>query len=438
MDFGYNARSELTRADRRAGEEPGEGANVSSPFAFEYAYDGIGNRLTYEVDDSGTPTAYTANDLNQYTATAGPAESFGYDADGNLTADGTYAYTWDGENRLIAVEPAGTPAAGDRKLEFAYDYMGRRVRKEVFAWDDGAGDWAATATTDLKFVYDGWNVVQVLDGTTTGDPVTRQYTWGLDLSGTVHAAGGIGGLLAVEETAAQGSPAYWYFYDANGNVGQLVNAGNQTLAAHYEYDPYGNIITADDVDSSGYVDANPIRFSTKWFDTDLAGAGVTGAVGQTGLGYWGYRYYSPRLGRWLNRDPIEEDGGLNLYQYARNDPLRNRDPSGLDACTDGCDSCGNGSTAFCFCVQKCRGTRCWIKAVECSKRAAFSYGVRCTIGCVAGYLWGTPGYKSCLKACALAAAAGRLVVVGACMDEFKACAASANAALDRCLEKAKD
>ena len=48
-----------------------------------------------------------------------------------------------------------------------------------------------------------------------------------------------------------------------------------------------------------------------WVETSgqLAGSGINGAVGESGLGYWGYRYYSPRLGRWLNRDPIGEKGG---------------------------------------------------------------------------------------------------------------------------------
>jgi RHS repeat-associated protein len=52
----------------------------------------------------------------------------------------------------------------------------------------------------------------------------------------------------------------------------------------------------------------PHRFSTKYFDDD------------TGLYYYGYRYYSPRLGRWISRDPIEERGGVNLYVFCRNCP----------------------------------------------------------------------------------------------------------------------
>ncbi|MBN1492148.1 MAG: RHS repeat-associated core domain-containing protein, partial [Phycisphaerae bacterium] len=156
----------------------------------------------------------------------------------------------------------------------------------------------------------GWNVVLVLDA---NNDTQRKYTWGLDLSGTVHAAGGIGGLLAVEETATQGSPAYWYSYDGNGNVGQVIAADGQSAVAKYEYGPYGNLIAS----SGTYVDANPFRLTTKWFDVE------------TGMHYYGHRYYAPRLGRWLNRDPSNEAGGTNLYVFVGNRTLNGVDPTGL-------------------------------------------------------------------------------------------------------------
>ncbi|MGB9620578.1 MAG: RHS repeat domain-containing protein, partial [Armatimonadota bacterium] len=112
-----------------------------------------------------------------------------------------------------------------------------------------------------------------------------------------------------------GSPSYWFVYDANGNVGQILAAADWSVAARYEYDPYGNVIGPDPDedgdwmdDATAYALANPIRFSTKWFDPE------------TGLGYWGERYCSPRLGRWMSRDPIEERGGVNLYAFVLNAP----------------------------------------------------------------------------------------------------------------------
>jgi len=272
---------------------------------------------------TASPVYYCANSVNQYKylddasgtcpTPPSPTETFTHDKDGNVIEDGDFDYTWDAENRLISATPK-SPSNGDEKVVFSYDYMNRRVRKEVYVYASG---WPQTPDEDWRFVYDQWNVILVLDGTAS-NATERKYTWGLDLSGLsgnasasgVHGAGGIGGLLAVEETATTGSPEYWFFYDANGNVGQVVNhATGYAVAAHYEYDPYGNVILADDADSSGYVDVNPIRFSTKWFDTE------------TGLGYWGYRYYFPRLGRWMNRDPIEELGGSNLYSFTFNQPV---------------------------------------------------------------------------------------------------------------------
>jgi len=214
--------------------------------------------------------------------------------------------------------------------------MGRRVRKQVFRYIWNAQTESCEPEPELiedqRFVYDGWNVVMV--GNSSGTP-QQKYTWGLDLSGLgglrgdssagIHDAGGIGGLLAEEEL----NDSYWYFYDGNGNVVQLIGASMVELAAAYEYDPYGNLIHLDDWNQSGIAYANPFRFSTKWLDAE------------TGLAYYGYRYYSPRLGRWLSRDPIEEQGGLNLLAFCFNSPPNAVDPTGrgiLDylECVGGC------------------------------------------------------------------------------------------------------
>jgi len=130
----------------------------------------------------------------------------------------------------------------------------------------------------------------------------------------IHGAGGIGGLLAVEETAAGGSSShsYWFFYDANGNVGQLIRASDRSLAAHYEYDPYGNTIVATGPYGGVLARANPFRFSTKHYDAELDAPGSPAAEG---LYYYGYRYYTPRLGRWLSRDPAGSDASGNLFAF---------------------------------------------------------------------------------------------------------------------------
>jgi RHS repeat-associated protein len=334
--WGYNTRSELVTADRYQGTNPDSpGTQYPQYGDYEFAYDHIGNRLTYGVD-ANPDTTYAANDLNQYSGTTNPTEHLCYDDDGNLIRDGKASptcpgtdglreYKWDAENRLIEVAPVSpsNDPPRNKKVKFVYDYMGRRVRKEVFIYDDG---WPQDNDPDEQwhFVYDGWNVVMVLDGLNS-NATTRKYTWGLDLSGTIHGAGGIGGLLAAVETQGTSSELddkrYWYFYDANGNVGQVLDAtdtNNISIAARYEYDPYGNPIPIPQPPGPGpYADLNPFRFSTKWFDDE------------TGLGYWGKRCYSSRLGRWISRDPIGEQGGLNLSEFARNSATNRTDPIGL-------------------------------------------------------------------------------------------------------------
>ena len=103
-------------------------------------------------------------------------------------------------------------------------------------------------------------------------------------------------------------------YDLNGNVMGLVKAANGTISTRYEYGPFGEVFCS----VGELAEENPFQFSTKYtdFETDLV--------------YYGYRYYSPDLGRWISRDPIEEQGGFNLYAFVNNDPVNKFDILGLD------------------------------------------------------------------------------------------------------------
>ena len=102
-------------------------------------------------------------------------------------------------------------------------------------------------------------------------------------------------------------------YDLNGNVMGLVNAANGNISAKYEYGPFGEVFCS----VGDMAKVNPFGFLTKYTDNE------------TDLLYYGYRYYSPALGRWLSRDPIEEQGGLNLYGFVNNDPVNGYDILGL-------------------------------------------------------------------------------------------------------------
>jgi RHS repeat-associated protein len=168
--------------------------------------------------------------------------------------------------------------------------MSRRVAKTV-------------GSTTNKFLYDDWAMIQESTGTQT-----NSYVYGLDLSSSMQGAGGIGGLLSASLNGTQA----FYFYDANGNVSDLA-ATNGTSLAHYEWDPYGNAT----VSSGSLASVNPFRFSTKYTDEE------------TELLYYGFRYYSPMLGRWVSRDPLGEGGGLHTYVFVSNAPLNSYDKYGL-------------------------------------------------------------------------------------------------------------
>jgi len=287
----YNDRHEV------AGVSLYSGSNTAPTHQWGYNYDAIGNRLNTTGDLDGATNSYEPNAVNQYATVNSTILS--YDEDGNLTNDGTFTYAWDGENRL----KSATAVNGAQQVAFQYDYQGRRVEKAVYAV---SGD--TTGITPLsveRYVYNGWNVVEVLDGKAS-NAVVRKQTWGQDLGG------GIGGLLSVVNTASS-SPGWLYFYDGFGNVGQVVDRADNSIVARYEYDAYGNTTVSQ---GSASLD-NSYRFSTKAVDNE------------TGLIYYGYRYYSPKLGRWISRDPIAEKGGKNLYAFVRNNPIHRHDALGL-------------------------------------------------------------------------------------------------------------
>jgi RHS repeat-associated protein len=166
----------------------------------------------------------------------------------------------------------------------------------------------------VRFVHDGWNLLAELNASSGNAPL-RSYLWGQDLSGSMEGAGGIGGLLAVRDHA--GGTYHFVGFDGNGNVTVLVNASDQSPSAQYEYSPFGELIRA----TGPLATTNPFRWSTKFWDED------------SGLVYYGFRYYSPSFGRWINRDPIEEDDLLNLYLALRNNALTVFDALGMSTGT---------------------------------------------------------------------------------------------------------
>ncbi len=279
-----------------------------------YQYDAIGNRQK-TANSLILPVAnnYIANPLNQYTTIqqGGTGVSPVYDFDGNATAyplpvSPTMNSTliWDGENRLTEVKNS----AGTTLEQNLFDAGSRKIAT------------TANGITTL-YLYDGWNCIAEYQGDTSVSPVLKKTRlWGTDLSGSMQGAGGVGGMLS-ESSPITSSPitfnSSYPTYDGNGNVSEYLDSTGQ-VTAHYEYDPFGNaVVNTDTSNQFAY------RFSTK----------PIGIL--TGLYYYGYRYYDPLTSRWPSRDPIAEEGGLNLYGFVGNDGLRRFDVLGLEECEDG-------------------------------------------------------------------------------------------------------
>lgn len=184
-----------------------------------------------KVTNSATAAYVTGN-----VFVAQSPETFTHDADGNLLTDGRWRYTWDAENRLVQVESLSSPPTGSRrKVAWEFDGAGRRIRQTT--WDGSSG--SDVVVEDLKWLSDGWRCVAKLNA--TNGAVVRSYAWGLDLSGSLGGAGGVGGLLWVTRTA-QGT--HFCAYDGNGNVSALVSATDGTVSARYEYGPFGEPLRA--------------------------------------------------------------------------------------------------------------------------------------------------------------------------------------------------
>ena len=131
--------------------------------------------------------------------------------------------------------------------------------------------------------------------------------------------------------------------DGNGNVSEYLDQTGE-IAAHYEYDPFGNTTVSTGLPSTSFNH----RFSSKYYDQE------------SNLYYYGYRLYDPELGRWINRDPLGERGGTNLYAFVLNDPINYWDYLGLE-----CDGVFDRETGTLTLTDRETGETITIEAESC-------------------------------------------------------------------------
>jgi RHS repeat-associated protein len=240
----------------------------SSGSHYGYTYDSADN-ITALDSRSGSEGA-TYNELNQVKNFG--SSSYLYDANGNVLDDGVRTYQWDAENRLIQV----VHKTGPGTTTFRYDGLGRRISISYNG-------------SETRYLWCGSTLCQ---GRTSTDTVTRRYYpegEAIPLSGTL----------------------LYYGQDQLGSVRDVVATQNGSRVASFDYDPYGN-----SSQSNGRV-ATDFRYAGMFYDQ------------QDGLYLTQYRAYDPRVAKWLGRDPIQENGGINLYGYSTENPINNLDPAGL-------------------------------------------------------------------------------------------------------------
>ena len=238
-----------------------------APLVTTYSYDAAGRQTGYSYSDGTTPAVnLTLNFLDQPTAITDAA--------------GTRNFTYNPSHRLASET---NPAIVNGVLSYTYDTAGRST---AMSFGNGSTTFvAATHTYDPMAWRKAHNVA-----------LLASYLWqpvGLDVP-----------LMRIADNAEE-----YYIVDGNKNVIALKDSSGADVST-YTYTPFGAVEAPVDGDE------NPFRFSSEYADDE------------TGLVYYNYRYYSPQLGRWTKRDPIEEQGGSNLYALLNNNSINFMDKNG--------------------------------------------------------------------------------------------------------------
>ena len=265
--YGYDEANELTSIAYT------KGATKLGELDYSYTLDGLREAMWGSYARSGLPeaissAAYNADDEQ----TERNSKKLGYDAEGNLTSDGSSEYKWNARGQLAEI-------TGAVKASFTYDPFGRRVSKTL-------------SGTTTKLLPDGPNVAQETQGSSTTNVLTGLAPNQVFARTTSTATES---LLAEAVTST---------------IGIGTSAGK--VETSYTYDPFGA------TSKEGTASENPFQYTGGENDGD-------------GLYNDRARYYSPAAARFISQDPLgEEANGPNLYRYVDNSPTNAIDPYGTN------------------------------------------------------------------------------------------------------------
>jgi RHS repeat-associated protein len=274
-------------------------------------HDALGNATAFTASLSGSPTIYSGSNSYQYDAksqllqevstrgSGGYTGQYAYDQSGNPTTfrGVSNSFNSNNQNTLLSYDGNGNLASYNGNA-LGYDPENRLnsygAALSAGYSGDGLRAWKQTSAGKTWFLYDHES------------PICE-----LDSSGNVVATNTFGptGLLA----RRTGTTSSFYVFDPQGNIAQRTNDTGAVLASYF-FDAYGNRTGTD-------ASTDPFSgFGGQWgYYSDS----------ETGLSLLTHRYYDPQKGRFITRDPIDYEGGANLYAYVQNDPVNLTDPQGF-------------------------------------------------------------------------------------------------------------
>ena len=236
-----------------------------------YSYDAMGNRIKTVIN--GVNTAYTTNDVNEYTSVGSVA--YQYDADGNLLYDGTNTYTYNALNQLVSVVgPSGTTT-------YTYNALGQRVA-------------STTNGVTTEYLIDPSGLGNVVGEYTGSGSLIANYAYGLGLTSQVTTGG-----------------SFFYDFDILGSTAGLSGSSG-SYVDEYHYLPFGGDFAFTQTRT------NPFQF--------VGAAGVM--TESNSLDFMRDRFDNLALGRFTASDPLQAKSQV-AYKYSNNDPVSLADPTGL-------------------------------------------------------------------------------------------------------------